>query len=65
MKGNWQPIETAPSDRGILTWDEVDGICSPTKTRDGKWMTNGKYSVEVFPTHWHDYPEPPGPSIYD
>lgn len=70
----WQPIETAPRDRGVLVWDKVSGCnvsffargvnCWSDELQDG-WFTPERDNrdecmiLEGPVTHWMPLPEPP------
>jgi hypothetical protein len=49
----WEPIETAPQGKTILTWAIVD-------TETGNWNTRTSHYVEspsgVLDSHWHGWP---------
>jgi hypothetical protein len=62
----WQPIETAPRDRGLIgywaysKWPPGEWSYGIMKTVAGSWVDVGTcdpYLTE--PTHWMPLPEPP------
>ena len=68
MNFTWQPIETAPTDRTILAWDEDYGVvvCRWVIPLFGRahWLPTGVDSeIEwlIAPSHWQEIPSPPVP----
>lgn len=64
----WQPIESAPKDRQILTWSKEDGqnvtywSTSLWVEKGGSWIIYESRSDTwiLYPTHWMELPpEPP------
>lgn len=59
----WQPIETAPSDRWILVWRSDSNVrdaawfCLPPGP--GFWYEGKGLRVDPPPTHWRELPAPP------
>jgi len=60
--GEWQPIETAPTDGEMLAWSALHGFslaqCSDMLVRNG---ATEYFNGDVFciATHWMPLPEPP------
>lgn len=57
----WQPIETAPKDKGrIIVFGKWDGhqIVRWVGAPHNIWTSTGFDSVQT-PTHWMPLPEPP------
>ena len=52
-KSEWQPIETAPKNRHILTYR----IAVTEWTESGWCCTDGHYLANI--THWREPPDPP------
>lgn len=63
MKGEWQPIETAPKDgTWVLCWNKWDGIIvlrHTSRSRAGRYSWRGDTGFWYVPTHWMPLPEPP------
>lgn len=59
----WQPIETAPTERWVLTWSEDGYEVALKLALDNKWICTANIDDnmmwEVKPTHWQPLPEPP------
>lgn len=59
---DWQPIETAPKDRNILTWNGTGHAISWWMIGLNMWNAAGHsldYVEEHQPTHWLPLPDPP------
>ena len=62
---NWKPIETAPKDEAILTFDRYCGVMMVRWDRQHKdWRVLDPYLArlagdEFNMTHWMPLPEPP------
>lgn len=62
MKGEWQPMETAPKDGTLLLgWDRSNGCYAvsyhPCEGTCYEWETSDGYAA--CPSHWTPLPEPP------
>lgn len=60
----WQPIESAPKDRAILTSDNQGRVITGWWQADcwhTGWVSGGHRSdvEEIHPTHWRPLPPPP------
>lgn len=63
MTGEWQPIDTAPTERPLLVawrhgaiWQMTTAIHTSAPRLAGWWAWG---SHRVNPTHWMPLPEPP------
>lgn len=61
---NWQPIETAPLNRYVLAWSEVDGCSVASYQGDGEWSDGrtdqcGDLILLEEVTHWMPLPDRP------
>ena len=57
----WQPIETAPRDKGAIVYDAARwGVCEAFNYIEGGWKAHGvNGSISLRPTHWQPLPSPP------
>lgn len=56
---SWQPIETAPKDKGVrvlVTWDAL--VAVGERSSLGGWWVD-EWAEYKKPTHWMPLPEPP------
>lgn len=56
---DWQPIETAPENRVVMT--TIDGRNQQSLKRQGRlwFVPDGSMYVYYTPTHWADFEAPP------
>jgi len=70
---NWQPIDTAPTDRTPILGYNIESKEMTVISRDSSEEWSDYWSIEVAgqycdsaefePTHWMPLPEPPKPEV--
>ena len=61
LRGDWQPIETAPKDgTWIVLWVDSEPLVAGWNANDGDWRLRWNDDwIQPPPTHWMPLPTPP------